>query len=151
MGILNSVAMLLVWAVLILATGCSGGNRKTDPGDMPVGASLDSSFLLGFDKMAIVKSEKLSIRFTNVPEDSRCPVGVHCVWAGQVRIDLEIQKGSRTAENIQLISLEGQPELGEKKFDKHLIRLIKVEPPRTTGRELELSDYKITLSVSEER
>ena len=147
---LKLTAMLLASVAMTLLLGCSGGNRgqKTDSGDIPVSVQMNNSFTLSFDKTAKVKSEKLSIRFINVPEDSRCPEGVHCIWAGQARIDLEISKGDEEPETVQLISEDGKPELAEKTFDNYLIKLLKVEPPRTTERELELKDYKITLAVS---
>ena len=37
-----------------------------------------------------VQSGKVAIRPTRVLEDSRCPAGVQCVWAGRVRIAAEL-------------------------------------------------------------
>lgn len=130
--------------------GCYGGNQGNKYGSSgrPASESLDSSFVLGYDQTAVIKSEKLTIRFANVPEDSRCPVGVRCIRAGEAMIDLEMQKGKDKPETVQVISEEGRPELAEKIFNRYLIKLVKVEPPRTTERELQLPDYEITLQVS---
>lgn len=37
-----------------------------------------------------------------VLEDSRCPAGVQCVWAGQVRLAVAIERGGR--ETVELTS-----------------------------------------------
>jgi hypothetical protein len=95
-----------------------------------------------------LQSEAITIIFKDVPEDSRCPVGVECVWPGQVRIDLAVSRGSEALKIIQLASQAGKPELAEKPLGDLYIRLVKVEPAKTTDRELKLSDYKITLTIS---
>ena len=40
---------------------------------------------------------KLKIKFISVIEDSRCPEGVNCIWAGNAKIKVEI-KSSRTTK-----------------------------------------------------
>jgi len=60
--------------------------------DVAIKTSLDSSFQLTHNQTAIIESENLSIKFVNVAEDSRCPVGVQCVWPGQAKIELEIKR-----------------------------------------------------------
>lgn len=38
----------------------------------------------------------VSIKFVDVLEDSRCPEGVNCVWAGEVKISVEITNGKQS-------------------------------------------------------
>ncbi|UCE65100.1 MAG: hypothetical protein JSU85_09480 [Candidatus Zixiibacteriota bacterium] len=111
-------------------------------------ASLDSSFQLMHSQTAVVETEDLSVKFTNVAEDSRCPVGVECIWQGQAKIELEIKRKDKEPENITLTSLAGRDELAITQVNDHFIRLLKVEPPRIKDVELKLSDYNITLIVS---
>lgn len=35
----------------------------------------------------------LKVRFLKVVEDSRCPEGVDCIWAGNARIQIEVRSG----------------------------------------------------------
>ena len=113
-----------------------------------VEASLDSSFQIKHNQTAIIESENLSIKFVNVVEDSRCPVGVKCIWAGQAEIEVEIKHKDKEPEKIVLISQAGREELAETQVDDYLIRLLKVEPSRQKDVELQLSDYIIMIKVS---
>ena len=53
-------------------------------------------------KQAVAKRSKLKIKFVSVVEDSRCPVGAQCVWAGNARIKVEISvpKGEKKTFEI---------------------------------------------------
>lgn len=111
-------------------------------------ASLNIGFQLKHNETALIESEGLSVEFLNVAEDSRCPVGVECIWAGQAVIELEIAHDGNPIEIITLISQAGRDELALKQINGYLFRLEKVEPPRTKDVELKQSDYEITLTVS---
>jgi hypothetical protein len=69
---------------------------------------------------------KLSVRFVELIEDSRCPTDTNCIWAGNAKIKIRVSKNGRsqdltldtngphqaaTAEgySIQLISLTPAP------------------------------------------
>ncbi len=45
---------------------------------------FETVFHLAFDQEVTVGSENLRIRFSEVNEDSRCPVDVICAWAGRL-------------------------------------------------------------------
>ena len=130
--------------------GCAGKKqpKETDMQKSLVTASLGVNFQLKHNQTAVIESENLSVEFMNVAEDSRCPVGVECIWAGQAKIELEIKQKDKEPENIVLTSIAGQDELAVTQIEDNFIKLIKVEPPRIKDIELKLSDYNITLMVS---
>jgi hypothetical protein len=144
------VITLLIVSGFVFWSACSRGKqvKDSDSGNSPVPAALDSDFQLTYNQTATLETENLTVKFIDVAEDSRCPVGVECIWPGQAKIDLEIKRQSDKPENIQLTSLAGEPGLAQKSIGDYNIRLVKVDPPRTTDRELKLSDYKITLKIS---
>jgi hypothetical protein len=37
-----------------------------------------------------IKNEQLNFHFVNVPEDSRCPMGTLCIWAGNAKVVIKI-------------------------------------------------------------
>jgi len=39
----------------------------------------------------MVQFEKASVKFIQVLDDSRCPTDVTCVWAGQAKVQIELQ------------------------------------------------------------
>jgi hypothetical protein len=146
---LSQITALLICAVIFFG-GCAG---KKQPKEIEmqkdtIAASLDGSFQFKHNQTAVIEPENLSIKFVNVAEDSRCPVGVECIWAGQAEIELEIKQKDNKPEKIVLISQAGRDELAETQVDDYLIRLLKVEPPRQKDIELKSSDYIITLLIS---
>lgn len=83
----------------------------------------------------------LSIRAMQVVEDSRCPTGVQCVWAGRVIVRTEIRgQGWSRVEDMELgrgIALE----------DARALRLSAVEPGRMQGAERASAAYRFTWSL----
>jgi hypothetical protein len=49
-------------------------------------------------KQVVAKKSKLKIKFLEVVEDSRCPEGVNCVWAGNAKIKVLIDNGTTKQE-----------------------------------------------------
>jgi hypothetical protein len=47
-----------------------------------------------------VKFSDSSVKLTRVFDDSRCPTGVTCIWAGTVNIEVEIFDGSVTTKQV---------------------------------------------------
>lgn len=74
-----------------------------------------------------------------VTEDSRCPSGVQCVWAGTVKVATRID-GPGFKESIEL-------ELG-KPFDLrgHSVRLASVQPTKTDTAAIDKDRYRLTFS-----
>ncbi len=77
-------------------------------------------------------------------EDSRCPQGVQCVWAGQVRIGVSVSSGSRVdfyelTQSKPVTVSRGQLVLAE------------VTPPRLADRSIRLQDYRFTFDYLPER
>ena len=57
-------------------------------------------------KLKVGKSiaiESKSIRFINIIEDSRCPTGVSCIWAGQAKVLIGIYKNDTLVEEKEII------------------------------------------------
>jgi hypothetical protein len=50
-----------------------------------------------------VQFENVSITFIKVLEDSRCPKGVTCVWAGQAKLLVEVTEKGKTSREMELL------------------------------------------------
>ena len=76
--------------------------------------------------------------------DSRCPIGVTCIWEGEARIELAITSpGKDTLElstHNQLVASSG----------KYTFELIEVFPYPDIEKEIEPGDYKVTMVVTKE-
>lgn len=82
----------------------------------------------------------ISIKPTEVVEDSRCPVNVNCIWAGTLKVKLDVLSGlgasNPTIELGGLITTEAEE-----------IKLISVSPEKMREETLP-SDYEFVFEVS---
>jgi hypothetical protein len=83
----DTLAWHLIAAVAIAAAGCSSV-------DTAVVASPGVEFSLALGKTAALSGSDFRITFNRVTEDSRCPVDVQCVWAGDAKIELTVSRNS---------------------------------------------------------
>ena len=54
---------------------------------------LPATVTLAPGERVIARGPDLPVRFAGVTEDSRCPEGVNCVWAGRAVVQLEVGDG----------------------------------------------------------
>jgi len=104
---------------------------------------LGVPFQLGFNQTATI--QELQIKILNLT-DSRCPSDVTCVWQGQAKILVDINKSSQNLGNFSLIL--NDKNLEAKSFDHYSIHLIKVDPYPISTKKIQLSDYDVTLKLS---
>ena len=79
---------LVALAVMFSLAGCQAQSKPESPP-----APMPGSVVLGFgDEVTVASATQL--RFVRVVNDSRCPKGVQCVWAGEVKIEFELNSPS---------------------------------------------------------
>src|SRR4030042_1535090 len=84
----RSLYLIAFLAIVLTASGCGIGLSD-------IQVRLNKEFSLSLGQRALIAGENLGIRFEEVTEDSRCPRGVTCIWAGRVTCMVEItQAGS---------------------------------------------------------
>ena len=81
-------------------------------------------------KQGIAKKSKLRIKFVSVVEDSRCPTGANCVWAGNARIKVKISNG-QTSQEFEFNSNDGPK--GDS-FDGWAVYLEELKPYPKAGK-----------------
>ena len=102
---------------------------------------LGAQFTLAPGATASVKNAGIEVTFVAVTEDSRCPRDVTCIWAGEVKVQLEIQRRRRMRRRLEI--LEG----GSTVAGAYRVTLVRVEPqPMSTAR-IAPQDYRATLKV----
>jgi len=113
--------------------GCS--SSPSAPGDVPLGRE----FVLEPGESATVEGTDVRITFQRVVEDSRCPVDVVCVRAGDAVVALTV--GDRSLE----LHSNSDPEtvVGD-----HRIRLERVDPTAYSDRTIPPGDYRAVLKVT---
>ena len=89
----------------------------------------------------------LRVRFDSVSQDSRCPIGVQCVWAGDAAVELTLEKPPAAAETRTLHT--------SGRFDREtdyaglVVRLVSLEPNPRDGATIAPEDYRVTLVVDD--
>ena len=75
---------------------------------------------------------KLTVKFIQVLDDSRCPEDVNCVWAGNAKVQIKIRKGNGAWKTLEVNSSLA-PQTVE--FGGYEIKLVNLTPtPRSNIR-----------------
>jgi hypothetical protein len=101
---------------------------------------LGEQFVLRFGEGVSVQNAGLKIVFQDVTEDSRCPEGAVCVWAGNARVLLGVND-STIALNTML-----DPKLAV--LGKYVVRLSSLGPYPMIGQRIQKGDYVASLMVT---
>jgi hypothetical protein len=132
-------AILSFLFLFAAATGAAG----TAPADEDV--VLGQEFEIKFGRQVVIKTEGLRISFTNVIEDSRCPEGVQCIWAGNGKISLKLNKGRRRSMNMTLnTGLDPR----QNSYGGYEIKLVELSPYPKEGAAIKKRNYVVKLIVS---
>jgi hypothetical protein len=138
-----TVVLLALCVVAFVACGAAAKvrGRKT--------VQLNQNFVVRVGQEVLVADQKLSVKFVSVPEDSRCPRGVNCIWAGNVRVALQVTKGKNKPVKVEL-NLNPRDFPGGEAGDwgDYKIKLVSVEPYPVADKPIKAGDYTATLSIS---
>jgi hypothetical protein len=145
-----STAARRVLSVALLALALVGSQVSREADADPVTFTLGQEFTLGGGQEAVFDGGDLSVRFSELLEDSRCPTEVECFWTGQARIAVivhAIGRPSATAyfnansapgENVQSV-----------RAGDYAVELTSLEPyPRTPDDPIAFEDYRAALVVA---
>jgi hypothetical protein len=114
------------------------------PGTTKV-AAVDRDFELSVGQSAKVDGTALTIAFNGVTEESRCPVGVQCVWAGNAAVALSLTDGSG-AKTEASVSTTLTPHSA--RVSGYEISLVGVNPYPKQGMTIQQVSYVVTLHVT---
>ena len=96
--------MRKILALSIFATIACAGSGATVGSNNPVGTkvvAIDHDFDLVPGETATVDGA-LSLTFEKVGEDSRCPTGVQCIWAGNGAVVMTVTPLGAPSYSVQL-------------------------------------------------
>jgi hypothetical protein len=107
--------------------------------------ALGQPFWLGSGRTAIMADGALAVRFLRVVEDSRCPQGALCIWAGDVIVELGVTRPADTEVKVQLSAFL-DPRSAT--VSGYRIDLIGVEPVTRSWEAVPASAYRVQLMVT---
>ena len=133
----SAIFSLLLVFTAALAEPASGSASKE--------AALGEEFQIRIGQQVSIKREGLKVIFTSVAEDSRCPEGVQCIWMGNGKIVLRLNKARRRA-NVMRLNTTVDP-----KQDDYLgyeVKLVSLSPYPKENMPIKRKQYVATLVVS---
>jgi hypothetical protein len=117
----------------------------TTPQPVTKEAALNQEFEIRFGQQVSIKREGLKISFSSVAEDSRCPTGVQCIWAGNGKIVLKLSKVRKRAALLRLNTTV------DPKQDDYLgydVKLVSLSPYPKKDVGIRKRDYVATIIVT---
>jgi len=123
---------------MVAIAGCQSSEGK-------IQTSLDKEFSLSIGQTAEIKSEQLILQFEGIQEDSRCPEGATCFWAGRVISALLITDNGLTS---RIMLTEPRPtDQPDANTYKQYEFTSKVQPYPELGKQISKDDYRLFLTV----
>jgi hypothetical protein len=152
--LLHGLALLVLTNV---ALADSPGKVAGSPGRAGGGATrrraqsvrLGREFKLKVGRSVTFERQSLRLRLLSVAGDSRCPLNVACVWAGNAEVLVEV--GNRSGKGKTTLRLNTNPSregAGEGKYGHYSVKLVELSPQPRDGRKIKAGEYTATLLVS---
>jgi hypothetical protein len=129
---------ILSFLLLFMAT-------TAQPVNITKQAALDQEFELKVGQQVLIKNEGLRIDFSNVAEDSRCPTGVECIWAGNGKVVLRLSKPRR---RTALMRLNTGVDPKQSSYQLYEVKLVSLNPYPKKDVKIKKREYVATLIVS---
>ena len=122
---------LLLATLLALAAG-------SDPG-------LDEPFSMKIGETMSLEGAGLELRFLDVPRDSRCPLDVSCIVAGEAHVVIQAVTEAGSSELVFKLPPKGSD---EQVFEGFLVTIRALEPQTEETRPIAAADFVATLVVT---
>lgn len=118
---------------------------SAEPSHREKRVQLGREFTLKVGEQVVIKEAGLKISLAEVAEDSRCPKGVDCIWAGNGRVVVHVSKNGKKAASLEL-NTGVEPK--QHRFLNYDIKLVSLNPYPQKDVKLNRSDYAATFIVS---
>ena len=106
--------------------------------------NTDRELKLKVGQEARLKRERLKITLQAVAEDSRCPKVTTCVWAGNGKVVLKVEKEHEQSETIEL-NTDIEPKA--RRYLGYEVILVSLNPYPTANSTIQMRDYVATLAI----
>ena len=132
----------LLAIIILFSTIASGQDKSAETPKIAIKISQGETVVI----------KGVSIKFVEVVEDSRCPTGVDCIWAGRAKVKTSVTVNGKTEEKILIFGEvrpgedEGTNLYSSTKFAINGLKLTPYPNAKTVG---EIENY--VLLVCEEK
>lgn len=141
-----SSSLFLISCGLLLGCGTAFNLKSAEDQTAP---RVGQEFSIKVGQQLTLEGVDLQVKFTGVPQDSRCPTNVNCIWAGNAEVALGLIHDK--CDTIITLNTHRATGAGdESKVGNFRIKLIKLDPYPHTERKISPGDYTATLLVTKE-
>ncbi|MCA1816634.1 MAG: hypothetical protein LC746_09560 [Acidobacteria bacterium] len=137
----------LRWTLLlILLASVAAAQKSSDPAKER-DARVKDGFVVKVGEELRIEREGLKITFVSVKDDSRCPEGATCVWAGNARAHVSVRDAKGDCAEFDL-----NTNLTPKDYDfgAYKIALAELSPHPSVKHQPKPDEYVATLVVTKE-
>lgn len=114
-------------------------------------ARVGREFNIKVGRVVTLDGGRLRVRLARVASDSRCPVDVDCVWAGNAELLFEVGERGRKKRTMLRLNTNASPERpGEARYGRYTLKLSGLAPQPRSTRKIAVGLYTATLLVSKE-
>jgi hypothetical protein len=113
-------------------------------------ARVGREFKIKVGRQVTLKGDGLRVRFVAVGNDSRCPEGVTCVWAGDAEVMLEVGTGSGGRKRLKLHTNRSPQNTDEDGYRRYKVKLLELSPYPRSDRKIAAREYTATLLVGKD-
>ena len=106
--------------------------------------TLSQQFKLKVGQEVLVKEAGFKLSLNAVVEDSRCPAGVNCVWAGNGKVSLKLSRAKGETASLEL-NTSAWPKSGT--YRGYEVKLVSLDPYPQKGSTISKDAYVVTLMV----
>jgi len=133
---------------LLLALVLSGcASTPSVPNDKPT-ITLGQEFQVAAGHTATLPAGNVRVVFNGVSEDSRCPAGVQCAWAGQAVVQISVYPPDGTPVGYNLVLGSSAINADLATAGQYTIRLRALDPLPVGSEQVSPTDYVATLLMS---
>jgi hypothetical protein len=136
---MRRLALALITVLAVALGGCSDSGSNL--------GALDKPLRVAYQDQVTLPAQDLTIVFTALDEDSRCPVPATCAAAGQATMSIALSMPDSPIEP-RTLTLGPAPGSKVAGYQGFTITLVKLVPYPSVGHQPLPSDYVATLVVS---
>jgi hypothetical protein len=122
---------------------------RATPATLTPTITLNKPFQLQPNQSALFKTGQLTVKFLNVKQDSRCPQGTMCAWAGQASIQVVISQKGRAGAPVTLTRSLGNAAAASHALPGYRLQFLDLAPyPTAPGPGQPVPAYTASFSLS---
>lgn len=137
---MNTMRLVAIAALVAASLSVGCGDSPTAPNQVSPGQAFD----LRVGTSATLQ-DGLKVTFDGVRSDSRCPMDVLCVWAGDAVVAVRLSSAAGSPAERELHTEHGGSEAS---YLAYVIKLVTLAPYPRSDRPIRPEEYVATLTVS---